>query len=257
MPVDTERHGAVAVIHLNDQARKNALSTGLVAVVMDAIRQSREGPKPARALVITCRGPDFCAGADIRDMLETGWLEREPGVAGKTPTPLDLFKTIDADPRPIVAAVRGLVLGGGVELATVCDLVVAAPQSSFRLPEIGLGVLPNTALACLPAIIGRRRTAELILSRRAWSAEEAERFGFVTAIVPDEELIERAVALAGGIVRGAPPAAVAGVKTTLRSADWDRIDNILSLMDGAEWREGTSAFAEKRRPDYETFWSKM
>ncbi|WP_011578912.1 MULTISPECIES: enoyl-CoA hydratase/isomerase family protein [Chelativorans] len=256
MLVDIERRGHVAIVYLNDEKRKNALSTVLVTDAMAAISESCKGPDPARALVLANHGTDFCAGADIRDMLDTGWLESEPRSHGETPTPVDLFKLIDADPRPVVAAVRGLVLGGGVELATVCDLVLAAPQTTFRLPEIGLGVLPNTALARLPAIIGRRRTAELILSRRAWSAEEAERFGFVTAIAPEEELLERAVALAAAIVKGAPPAAIGGVKSALRTADWDSIDGILGLMNGAEWREGTSAFVQKRKPDYEDFWSK-
>lgn len=256
MLVETERRGDVAVIYLNDDRRKNALSTALVTDVMAAIEDSRSGDVPARAIVITCRGTDFCAGADIRDMLDTGWLEREPGIPGETPTPIDLFKLIDADERPVVAAVRGLVLGGGVELATVCDLVVAAPQTTFRLPEIALGVLPNTALARLPAIIGRRRAAELILSRRPWSAEEAERYGFVSAITPEDELVGRAVSLAAGIVKGTPPKAIAGAKAALRSADWDRIASILGLMDGQEWREGTSAFVEKRKPDYEKFWSR-
>ncbi|MGV6872133.1 enoyl-CoA hydratase/isomerase family protein [Pseudochelatococcus sp. B33] len=253
MLIETERNGDVAILYLNDPHRKNALSTGLVQETLEAIAESRKGDNPARALVISTRGEDFCAGADIKDMLSTGWLERTE-TDHSSPTPVDLFRTIDRDPRPVIAAVKGLVLGGGVELATVCDLVVADPQTSFRLPEIGLGVLPNTALSRLPAIIGARRAADLILSRRVWSAEEAERFGFVTLLAPKETLVEQAVRLAGGIVRNAPPTAIAGVKSALRPDDWSAIDGILGLMDGEEWREGTAAFAQKRKPDYERFW---
>ena len=253
MLIELDRHGDVAVLYLNDPLRKNALSAGLVREAMAAIAETSCGDDPARAVVITNRGDDFCAGADINDMVATGWLERtapEPLL----PTPVDLFRLIDRDSRPFVAAVQGLVLGGGVELATVCDLVVAAHETTFRLPEIGLGVLPNTALSRLPGIIGTRRTAELVLSRRPWTTAEAESMGFVTASAARESLVEMAVEIAAGIVRGAPPAAIAGVKASLRADDWAATNNILSLMDRNEWREGTSAFAEKRKPNYQPFW---
>lgn len=255
MLIDVEHHDNVAVIYLNDPNRKNALSTKLIKDLMAGITATATAEHPARALVIANRGTDFCAGADIRDMLGTGWLEKtQPDSA--QPTPVDLFKMINRDPRPIVAAVRGLVLGGGVELATVCDLVVAGSETSFRLPEIGLGVLPNTALGRLPAIIGRRRAAELILSRRVWLAGEAERIGFVNAVVPENQLVEHAIDMAGQLVKSAPPAAISGVKSALGTDDWEQIDSFLQLMDSDEWREGTTAFTEKRRPDYERFWRK-
>lgn len=253
MLVELEQHGDVAVLYLNDLRRKNALSNGLVDALIAGLAETASGQAPARAIVISNRGDDFCAGADIKDMLATGWLEKAAG-SGETLTPVDLFKAIDREPRPVVAAVQGLVLGGGVELATVCDLVVAEKGTTFRLPEIGLGVLPNTALSRLPAMIGTRRTAELILSRRPWGADEALANGFVTSVVSREDLVAAAVKLAQSIVRGAPPKAIAGVKAALREDDWDRTDGFLDLMDGAEWREGTTAFAEKRRPDYERFW---
>jgi enoyl-CoA hydratase/carnithine racemase len=253
MFVEVDRHGDVAVLYLNDLSRRNALSTELVAALVACLEETRGGEHPARAIVISNRGNDFCAGADIKDMLATGWLEKDAATRTAL-TPVDLFKIIDRDPRPVIAAVQGLVLGGGVELATVCDLVVAETSTTFRLPEIGLGVLPDTALSRLPAIIGARRAAELILSRRPWTAEEARVNGFVTAIVPQEELVAEAVKLAQSIVRGAPPRAIAGVKTALRADTWTQPDRFLDLMDSAEWREGTTAFAEKRKPDYEQFW---
>ncbi|MGK8642564.1 enoyl-CoA hydratase/isomerase family protein [Brucella anthropi] len=253
MVVELERHGDIAVLYLNDLRRKNALSTALVEALIGCLAETRGGDNPARAIVISNRGDDFCAGADIKDMLATGWLEND--AASRTaPTPVDLFRIIDRERRPVIAAVQGLVLGGGVELATVCDLVVAETSTTFRLPEIGLGVLPNTALSRLPAIIGARRTAELILTRRKWTAEEASVMGFVSSIVSRDDLVAAAVRMARSIIRGAPPVAIAGVKAGLRADDWERTDRLLDLMDGDEWREGTSAFAEKRKPDYEQFW---
>ncbi len=253
MLVEHERHGDVAVLYLNDLRRKNALSNGLVDALIAGLAETGSGERPARAIVISNRGDDFCAGADIKDMLASGWLEKTAG-AGEARTPVDLFKAIDRTPRLVIAAVQGLVLGGGVELAAACDLVVAEKSTTFRLPEIGLGVLPNTALSRLPAMIGMRQTAELILSRRPWSADEARANGFVVSVVSRENLVAEAVKLAQSIVRGAPPRAIAGVKAALRADDWDRTDGFLDLMDGAEWREGATAFAEKRRPDYEQFW---
>jgi enoyl-CoA hydratase/carnithine racemase len=250
MVVEIERHGDIAVLYLNDLRRKNALSTALVDALIAAFEDSRAGDDPARAIVISNCGDDFCAGADINDMLATGWLDNSVGVR----TPVDLFKVIDSDPRPVIAAVQGLVLGGGVELTSVCDLVIAETATTFRLPEIALGVLPNTALARLPAMIGMRRAAELILTRRVWTADEARACGFVTSVVSREDLVPAAIKLAGSIVRGAPPTVIAGVKAALRADDWAKADGFLELMDSAEWREGTSAFAEKRKPDYERFW---
>lgn len=255
MVVELERHGDIAVLYLNDLRRKNALSTTLVEALIDCLAQTGVGENSARAIVISNRGDDFCAGADIRDMLATGWLENDAG-SRTAPTPVDLFKFIDREPRPVIAAVQGLVLGGGVELATVCDLVVAETSTTFRLPEIGLGVLPNTALSRLPAIIGARRTAELVLTRRKWTAQEASAIGFVSSIVQRDDLVAAAVRMAQSIICGAPPAAIAGVKAALRVDDWERTDKFLDLMDGDEWREGTGAFAEKRKPDYEIFWRK-
>lgn len=254
--VQVERQGHVAVICLNDARRRNALSTQLVREAMEALAESRSGAAPARAVVITGQDADFCAGADIRDMLETGWLDGGANASGE-PTPPDLFRAIEEDPRPVVAAVHGRVLGGGVELAIACDLVVAAPTTRFMLPEIGLGVLPNTALARLPAIIGARRTAELVLTRRAWDAKEAADFGFVNVIAETETLRTTAVELASAIVASAPPGAIAGVKQALKAPaqDWDQITKILELMVRPEWEEGTRAFTEKRVPDYEALWS--
>lgn len=255
--VEVERHDHIAVIFLNDGRRRNALSTQLVREMIDALAESRKGEAPARAVVITGRDADFCAGADIRDMVETGWLDGGANASGD-PTPPDLFRAIEEDPRPIVAAVHGRVLGGGVELAIACDLVVAASTTRFMLPEIGLGVLPNTALARLPSIIGARRTAELILTRRPWDAQQGLDFGFVNTIAEAETLRTAAIELAGGIVAGAPPGAIAGVKQALKigAGDWDQITKILELMARPEWEEGTRAFTEKRALDYEALWSR-
>ena len=250
--IEVERRGPVALIWLADATRRNALSVPLVTQMLAALATSRSDG--ARAVVLASREKAFCAGADIRDMLESGWLEAGP-IGTSSLTPPDLFAAIEGDGRPVIAAVDGLALGGGVELCLACDLVIAASTASFMFPELGLGVLPNTALARLPELIGVRAAADLILTRRRIDAAAAVELGLVSRLVEGTSAVDQAVATACDIVTGAPPSAIAAAKRHLRrGADWAAIRSTLADMDGAEWREGTSAFVEKRRPDYERFW---
>jgi len=208
-----------------------------------------------RAIVIASTEKAFCAGADLKDILDTGWLtsvSTSPGII----TPLKLFEALQRDTRPIVAAVGGLALGGGVEMLLCCDLVVASSDASFAFPELGLGVIPNTALALLPAMIGRRAAADLILTRRRFPADEAYRLGLVGKIVPTAELLDRSISLAQGIVEQAPPTAIAAAKQALaRPVDWDSIRGLLALMNEDEWNEGLGAFRNKKPASYERFWT--
>ena len=151
--VRTEQRGDVLLILMADSARRNALSVALATELIEVVRWSRGAG--ARAVVIASAEKAFCAGADIRDMLDSGWLDPGAGAdAGVTPP--DVFAEIESDHRPILAAVNGMALGGGVELCLACDLVVAGESASFMFPELALGVLPNTALARLPYLIGAR-----------------------------------------------------------------------------------------------------
>jgi enoyl-CoA hydratase/carnithine racemase len=169
---------------------------------------------------------------------------------------LKLFEVLQRDTRPIIAAVGGLALGGGIEMLLCCDLVVASTDASFAFPEVGLGVIPNTALALLPTMVGRRAAAELILTRRRFHADEAYRLGLVGEIVPTAELLDRSIMLAQGIVEQAPPAAIAAVKQALAQAvDWGSIRRLLALMSEDEWKEGLGAFRDKKAASYERFWT--
>ncbi len=151
MLVTLERRGTVAVISLNDATRRNALSVGILSGVLNALTESRRDGM--RAVVLASTQTAFCAGADIREMLDSGWLEAGPRDGGAPPTPLDLFAALEAETRPVLAAVDGLALGGGVELVLSCDMALAGTKASFALPEIGLGVIPNTAMARLPGLM--------------------------------------------------------------------------------------------------------
>jgi enoyl-CoA hydratase/carnithine racemase len=251
--VSLEIRGHIGIIFLQDQARRNALSAALISGILDALEQSRA--QGARAVVLCSATGNFCAGADIREMLNSGWLTaQEPDPS--SPTPLDLFKAIEFDPRVIIAAVEGMVLGGGVELSLVCDMVVATDDATFLLPEIGLGVIPNTAMARLPALVGLRIAKELILTRRRLSAVEAKDLGLVNRVVPKTGLLDQALALAASVVDSAPPGAITAVKAGMApGAHWSDVTALLGTMNSREWAEGFNAFLGKRKPDYEQFWA--
>ncbi|GAA4341716.1 enoyl-CoA hydratase-related protein [Pigmentiphaga soli] len=252
--VSFSMRGHVGVVAMQDASRYNALAPAQVRAVLAAVERSRQAG--ARALLIASGVKHFCAGADIEEMLKGGSLRpetpRQPGMA----TPITLFRTLVEDPRPVLCLVDGLAMGGGVELVLSCDLCIATPAARFMLPELGLGVLPRTALLRLPELVGRRRALDLILSRRKLSCDEALAMGLVNRQVPQEGALDAALAWANDIV-SAPPGALAAVKRNLgRIApdDWDGLHGLLGQMVPAEWEEGFGAFLEKRTPDYEPFW---
>lgn len=249
--VDLRVENDIAVITLNIPERRNALSVALVAAILAALDESRL--RGTRAVVLTGAPPAFCAGANIDDLLETGWMEPECGGV----SPYDLFEALESDARPIIAAVNGMALGGGFELTLCCDIVFASEDATFAFPELGVGVVPNTALGRLAGIVGRRVAADLILTRRKLIAAEAIGFGVVNRVYPGSELLAAAIDCADRIVRTAPPSAVGTAKKALRGADelsWSAIRRIVGDVRREEWREGLDAFRNKRKPDFDRFW---
>ncbi|HUQ73262.1 MAG TPA: enoyl-CoA hydratase/isomerase family protein [Burkholderiales bacterium] len=242
--------GHVGILTMQDAEHFNALSPPQVRAMLDALNDSRG----ARALVIASSAKHFCAGADIKEFLKGELLD--PKRQAPATSPVNLFRALIDEPRPVIAAVDGLAMGGGVELTVSCDIVLASDKARFALPELGLGLLPRTALARLPEIIGRRKALELILTRRRLSAEEALALGLVNRIVDSAGLLDAAVKLAEEIIT-APPGAIAAAKRNLGRvppADWDSIHALLAHLHPDEWREGLTAFSEKRTPDFERFW---
>jgi enoyl-CoA hydratase/carnithine racemase len=251
--VQYERRGAIALVTLNDSDRRNALSRQIVREMSSALDTvSNEG---ARAVVIAAAGPTFCAGANIDD-LRDGWME----CPDPSEDPAALFKRIAEFERPVVAAVHGAALGGGMELTLACDLVVAATTASFAMPELGHGVIPNTGLALLHRIVGIRRASELILTRRRVSADEALCIGLVNQVLPVDEVLDGALSLAEQIVSSAPPGALNAAKRNLHAhaaIDWSRVLHSPLDVPKKEWQEGLDAFTEKRAPQYEHFWAQI
>jgi enoyl-CoA hydratase len=251
MAVDLSLDRHTAVITLNNPASRNCLSSTLVMEMHRVLDEP--DVRRARAIVIAAHGPAFCAGADINDLLKSGWMEGR----SQESSPVRLFRRIASHPRPVIAAVHGMALGGGAELMLSCDLAVASPDASIALPELGHGVVPNTGLALLVSMVGRRRALDLMLTRRRVSAEEALQLGLVNMLVPRAALRASAIALADSIVADAPPGALAEIKNSLNrhaATDWNEVDACLARLPMDEWQEGLSAFTERRRPNYQTFW---
>lgn len=242
--------GGLAIIRLNDPRRRNALSKAIVSGVLAALDRAFEDK--ARAIVITGTGRVFSAGANIDD-LQAGWLD---GTDAET-DPTRLFRALVESPLVVIGAVQGPAVGGGFELSLCCDLVVAADTAFFQLPELGLGVIPNTAVARLAQIIGLRRALDVILTRRRVSAAEALELGLVSEVATADQLMARAMALGHLVAGSAPPGAISVAKQAVQHharIDWSHVLASLQAVPRAEWQEGLDAFREHRAPDFDRFW---
>lgn len=250
MTVLYDHRDGIAILTLNDLQRRNALSRASVSILLELLERSRM--EKARAVVIAANGPIFCSGANIDD-LKQGWMSGAPD-----PTdPALLFRNLADDPRPTIAAVQGGALSGGFELTLSCDLVVMGTEAYFALPELGHGVIPNTALARLHPVIGTRRALELILTSRRLSGQEALQWGLVNRLAATADVLPGAIDLALAIVQSSPPGAIRAAKRNLAhhdETDWVRVVSSPQEAPSAEWREGLRAFDERRKPSYEQFW---
>jgi enoyl-CoA hydratase len=205
--------------------------------------------------VVVIRGSGqraFAAGADIKEM------------ASATPVTLTLANNFARWERlkrvrtPLIAAVRGFALGGGCELAMLCDMVVAGEDAQFGQPEIKLGIIPGAGgTQRLTRAIGKARAMELILTGRMIGAREAERLGLLTSVVPNEETFEAALDLAARIA-AMPPLAVVAAKEAIERADELGLSagleferrNFFLLFASEDQKEGMAAFVEKRAAEF-------
>lgn len=261
--VATERRpdSAVGVCRLDDPASRNALSSELLDELAAALAGFDADPG-VRCIVICGSSKTFASGADIRALAEQGPSDPS-GTSGPVHQPISSFwDRLDAIETPIVAAVSGWVLGGGLELALACDMIVASDSSQFGLPEITLGVIPGAGgTQRLTRAVGKARAMELILTGRRFSAEQALTWGVVNEVVEGvrgERWLERALALAAEVAARAPIAARLA-KRAVRAADELPLPEGLAIerelfeqaMATEDRIEGMSAFLEKRPPRFE------
>jgi enoyl-CoA hydratase len=244
-----EHHGPVLLIRLNRPRALNALNRQLCDELLETLKDY-EANAELRCAVITGSEKAFAAGADIKEMAERTAAQNftEDFFAG-----FDLFNRIR---KPVIAAVAGYALGGGCELAMICDFIIAADSAKFAQPEVTLGVSPGIGgTQRLTRLVGRSKAMDLILTGRMMDAAEAERAGLVSRVVPADKLIEEALTAAQKIA-AMPPLAVlankemvnAALETTLAQGILFERRLFHSLFAHADQKEGMAAFAEKRKP---------
>jgi len=249
-PVLSERRGAVGVAYLNSPETRNALS----AELMDELAGLVEGwdaDDDVHCIVIAGSERYFAAGGDITAMAERGVQDAVARTASS-------WRRLADCATPLVAAVSGYALGGGCELALLCDMVVASETAEFGQPEILLGTIPGGGgTQRLTRVMGKQRAMELVLTGRRIAAEEAHDLGLVNQVVRKREWLERAVGLAM-VVAQRPALAAKMAKRAVLAADevglaagLDIERRLCELAMATEDRvEGMSAFMEKRRPDF-------
>ncbi|MFF1799288.1 enoyl-CoA hydratase [Kitasatospora sp. NPDC058263] len=246
-----ERKGRVGLITLNRPKALNALNTQLMNEVVAAATAFDRDPDIG-AMVITGSEKAFAAGADIKEMQGNAfpdvYLDDWLG-------PWDRLGELR---KPVVAAVAGFALGGGCELAMLCDILLAADTAKFGQPEIKLGVIPGIGGSQrLTRAVGKAKAMELCLTGRMMGAEEAERAGLVSRIVPAGELLAEALATAETVAQMSTPAAIMMKESVNRAfettlAEGVRFERRLfhATFATADQKEGMAAFAEKRPPEF-------
>jgi enoyl-CoA hydratase/carnithine racemase len=249
--VEISTDGHVALCRLNRPEARNALSPELMEELAGELERL-DADESVHCIVIAGNDEAFAAGADIKAMSERGFQEvvRNPTTA--------YWSRIAATRTPMVAAVSGFALGGGCELALICDLIVASEAAEFGQPEITLGIIPGAGgTQRLARVIGKQRAMELVLTGRRVGAEEAHGLGFVNQIAGRKDWLEKAMELAQVIARR-PPLAARLAKQAVQAADetglaagLDQERRLYELAMATEDRiEGMEAFIEKRKPEF-------
>jgi enoyl-CoA hydratase/carnithine racemase len=249
--IAVERQEAVAIVRMTRPERRNALSPAVLEQIAAMIGEL-DADESARCIVIAGTDEVFAAGADIKAMAERSFQQ----VLEASTMP---FWQRVADCRtPLIAAVSGFALGGGCELALLCDMIVASETAEFGQPEVTLGIIPGGGgTQRLARILGKQRTMELVLTGRRIDAKEALRLGFVNKVSPRRTWFTDAVQLAEVVARR-PPLAVKLAKQAVLAADEMALSaglaherRLYELAMATEDRvEGMQAFLEKRRPEF-------
>ncbi|WP_369237045.1 enoyl-CoA hydratase-related protein [Streptomyces sp. R21] len=246
-----ERHGPVVTVRLHRPHVLNALSGELLAELLDVLRPL-DGDPEAGCFVVTGSAKVFAAGADIKEM------------SGRTAADMaaeDYFSGWEefAGLRtPKIAAVNGYALGGGCELAMMCDLIVAGESAVFGQPEIRLGVIPGIGgTQRLTRLVGRAKAMDLVLTGRTMDAPEAERAGLVSRVVPDDQVLPEALEAARAIASHGRASVAAARECVDRALETGLRDGILferrvfhGLFATEDQKEGMAAFLEKRVPRF-------
>jgi enoyl-CoA hydratase/3-hydroxyacyl-CoA dehydrogenase len=251
--VKLEVEGAIGTITMNRPEVMNALNEKMLRELKETIAQVRDDPS-VRVVIITGEGPAFVAGADVRAMMSMSLIEiREFTRFGH-----GVLHDIERLEKPVIAAINGFALGGGLELALACDIRLASTEARMGFPEVGLGIFPGLGgTQRTTHLVGKGRASELIFTGSQIGAEEAASIGLVNRAVPAHQLMIEARRLAARVA-GQGPIAVGRAKTAINQALQSSLDaglafelEAVTLTFGSQdQKEGMTAFLERRRPEF-------
>ena len=249
--IKVETIGKVGVITLNRPKALNALNTQLMGEVVKAA-QAFDSDAKVGCIVLTGSEKAFAAGADIKEMQPLSYVDAftQDFFAG--------WDALVAVRKPVIAAVAGYALGGGCELAMICDFIIAAENAKFGQPEITLGVMPGMGGSQrLTRFVGKSKSMDMCLTGRMMDAEEAERCGLVSRVVPANDLIETALEAAAKIADFSQPSVAMTKASVNRAFETTLGEGVLferrlfhSLFATDDQDEGMTAFIEKRQPQF-------
>ncbi len=248
----TETRGRVLLITLNRPKALNALNAQLTREVIRAATEADADPGIG-CIVVTGSAKAFAAGADIKEMQHATYAEM---YAGDRFADWDRFVAVR---KPIIAAVAGYALGGGCELAMMCDIILAADTAQFGQPEIKLGVMPGIGGSQrLTRFVGKAKAMEMCLTGRMMDAAEAERSGLVSRVVPAADLLAEAIKAAETVAAMSLPIAMMTKESINRSYETTLTEGIRferrvfhAMFATKDQKEGMAAFVEKRPPRFE------
>jgi enoyl-CoA hydratase len=248
--VDTR--GKVGLVTLNRPKALNALSPELMHELTQALTDF-ERDETIGCIVITGNDKAFAAGADIKAMKDWGYMDvyRSDYITSE-------WETVSRVRKPVIAAVAGYALGGGCELAMMCDFILAADTAKFGQPEINLGIIPGAGgTQRLPRFVGKAKAMEMALTGRMMDAAEAERCGLVSRVIPADQLLDEAIRTAQKICELSLPSVMMAKESVNRAFETTLSEGVRferrlfhSLFATEDQKEGMAAFAEKRKPAF-------
>jgi len=246
-----ERRGRVGIVRLNRPQALNALNVTLKDELLGAV-EAFDADANVGCILMTGSDKAFAAGADIKEMADQTYIDifRADYTAD--------YERLARVRKPIIAAVAGFALGGGCELAMMCDLIIAADNAKFGQPEIKLGVIPGIGgTQRLTRAVGKAKAMDLILTGRMMDAAEAERSGLVARVVPAASLMAEAMKVAETIAAMSQPSLIAAKEAVNRSFETSLAEGVRferrvfhALFATKDRKEGMAAFIEKRRPRF-------
>ncbi len=250
--IEIETRGHVGIVRLNRPKALNALCDALIEELGRAL-DDFESDDNIGCIVLTGSEKAFAAGADIKEMAEKSYMD-----AYLSDFITSGWERVTTCRKPVIAAVAGYALGGGCELAMMCDFIIAAENARFGQPEITIGTIPGAGgTQRLTRFVGKSKAMEMVLTGRMMDAEEAERAGLVSRVVPVEELLDEAVKVADTICDLSRPIVMLAKESVNRAYETTLNEGVRferrlfhSTFATHDQKEGMAAFVEKRQPDF-------